>query len=320
MTSTTCDKLVSIIIPVYNRAKYLEATLDSILQQSYENWECILVDDHSIDESLEICKKYAEIDPRFRWAVRPNHRQKGANACRNYGYELSSGAYIQWFDSDDIMPEDALTHKITLIEKSNVDFVVGKVVFFKVQKQYVDTPYLLKSDSPLADYIANKLLFYTHGPLFTRNFLEAQSYLFDEQLQMRQDGEFYFRILLQKPNYIATEHQAALIRVHENNMTTNHQNKKALDRTKINIDYYFKCVENYHTMYSERDQNFEQTSIAIIRSQANHSKSLRLLTQVYNRFFQIDFVKQYPSLFLYYWRDVLRVLRHSVMGIPSNQR
>ena len=73
------DSLVSIVIPNYNRANLIGETLDSIIQQTYENWECIIVDDRSTDGSIEIIKNYSNKDPRFLLIERPQEYSKGTS-------------------------------------------------------------------------------------------------------------------------------------------------------------------------------------------------------------------------------------------------
>src|SRR5690606_34265329 len=97
------DPLISIVIPTYNRAQFIAETLTSVKNQTYQNWECVVVDDGSTDNTIEIIQQFTASDDRFKLYSRPTNRPKGANACRNYGFEVSSGLYINWFDSDDIM-------------------------------------------------------------------------------------------------------------------------------------------------------------------------------------------------------------------------
>ena len=85
---------VSIIIPTYNRCHLIGQTLDSIISQSYKNWECIVVDDGSTDYTDELIEFYCRKDFRIRYFRRPKNRLKGANACRNYGWSKSSGRVI----------------------------------------------------------------------------------------------------------------------------------------------------------------------------------------------------------------------------------
>ena len=104
--------LISIIIPTYNRRDLISDTLDSILVQTYKNWECIIVDDGSTDNSSAVINSYVKKDSRFQYHKRPIDKAKGGNACRNYGFELSKGEFVNWFDDDDIMLKDFLKTKI----------------------------------------------------------------------------------------------------------------------------------------------------------------------------------------------------------------
>lgn len=102
---------ISIIIPVYNRPALVAECLDSILAQTNPNWECIVVDDGSTDNTWEVLESYAEKDERIK--VFKRHREpKGAPTCRNIGAELANGDYFVFFDSDDILFPYAIEQKI----------------------------------------------------------------------------------------------------------------------------------------------------------------------------------------------------------------
>lgn len=90
--------LVSIMIPVYNAEKYLRRCLDSLLAQTFTDWEMILVDDGSTDSSSEICKGYAELDDRIHYYYKDNG---GPSSARNYGLQKASGDWLLFVDSDD---------------------------------------------------------------------------------------------------------------------------------------------------------------------------------------------------------------------------
>ena len=105
--------LVSVIIPVYNTATYLPACLDSILAQSYTDYECLLIDDGSTDGSSDICDAYARKDPRIHVFHRPNG---GVSAARNQGVEEAQGDWICYVDSDDTVSPDYLSHLVSLIQ------------------------------------------------------------------------------------------------------------------------------------------------------------------------------------------------------------
>jgi len=121
--------MISIVIPTYDREKLIIETLDSISNQSYKNWECIIVDDGSTDNSLQSIREYTKNDSRFTVYERPQSVKKGASACRNFGFEQAKGTHIQFFDSDDIMHPEHLNSKITAID--DADFVVCKLREFE---------------------------------------------------------------------------------------------------------------------------------------------------------------------------------------------
>lgn len=109
---------ISIIVPVYNVAKYIDQSLKSICEQTYKNLEIILVDDGSTDESYECCKKWRECDSRI---IVFQQKNAGASAARNKGIELSTGEYIMFMDGDDWIEADMLECLYTLAKKYDAD-------------------------------------------------------------------------------------------------------------------------------------------------------------------------------------------------------
>lgn len=110
--------LISIIVPVYNVEPYLEQCIDSILNQSFRDFELILVDDGSPDRCGEICDRYAAADDRIRVIHQKNG---GVSAARNAGMEVSKGKYIVFVDSDDMVHPLYLEHLYKAIQKHNAD-------------------------------------------------------------------------------------------------------------------------------------------------------------------------------------------------------
>lgn len=112
---------LSVIIPVYNSEKFLSRCIESIINQTFLNMEIILVNDGSTDNSLTICKEYAEKDGRIKVIDKKN---EGSGPTRNMGIEVASGEYLVFPDSDDRMELDAYERCIEVIENSNVDLLV----------------------------------------------------------------------------------------------------------------------------------------------------------------------------------------------------
>lgn len=113
------DSVVSIIMPSYNTEKYIRDSIDSVIAQTYTNWELIIIDDCSPDNSNEIIESYK--DPRIR--LLKNERNSGAAVSRNYGLREAKGKYIAFIDSDDTWVKDKLEKQIKFIEDNDYAFV-----------------------------------------------------------------------------------------------------------------------------------------------------------------------------------------------------
>lgn len=228
--------LVSIIVPVYNRETLIEATLDSIKSQSFESWECIIVDDGSNDGTLDILSKWSQKDDRFRVFSRPEALPKGANSCRNFGFEHSSGQLINWFDSDDIMLDDFLDNKVKAFGPETEVIICGGY-FTDETLQNRENITLIKPKDPYVDFAMWRFRVFTPSVMFKRSFLESHT-LYDKAIKKYQDTEFLSRMF------------------------------KALDRSQIGILNEFLFLYRRHqNAMSVTDNQYiaeEQESIAYI--------------------------------------------------------
>jgi glycosyltransferase involved in cell wall biosynthesis len=216
--------LVTIIIPTYNRANLLAETLDSIRVQDYENWECIVVDDGSEDSTKELVEKYCQGDGRFRYYDRPINKPKGANACRNYGFELSKGKYINWFDSDDLMYPEKLKIQVINLENSEYPFCVCQAEWFDAISNISKgdrAPLISNSENILDDYITKKIFWTTGATLWRSEFLRKNKMTFDESLHQSQEFGFNIKALAISPVFIAVTEPLFQLIMHDNNVSNN---------------------------------------------------------------------------------------------------
>lgn len=114
--------MVSIIIPVYNTEKYLRKCVESVIKQTYQDFEIIIIDDGSNDSSPALCDSLAIENPKIKVIHQKN---AGLSAARNKGLEISSGDYILFLDSDDYMNENALQNLLEVQQKYQADLVIG---------------------------------------------------------------------------------------------------------------------------------------------------------------------------------------------------
>lgn len=121
--------MISIIVPIYNAEKYISRCIESILQQTYKEWELILVDDGSKDNSYNICKEYVA---NYKNIAVIKQKNNGANKARQQGWLQAKGEWVTFIDSDDYIPENALER---LISKSNeeTDIIIGMMSTFQIE-------------------------------------------------------------------------------------------------------------------------------------------------------------------------------------------
>ena len=110
------SKLVSIIVPCYNQAYFLSEALESVLNQTYSNWECIIVNDGSPDNTKTVASKWCDKDKRFNYVEKKNG---GLSSARNAGIAISKGEYILPLDADDIIHESFLSKLVPVLENDD---------------------------------------------------------------------------------------------------------------------------------------------------------------------------------------------------------
>jgi glycosyltransferase involved in cell wall biosynthesis len=122
------NPLISIIIPVFNREKLIVRTLESIQNQTYSNWECIIVDDGSTDNTLNVIKSFVDEEKRFQ--IISHHHVGNANILRNIGINMAKGKYVAMLDSDDEFMPHHLSRRLAKIEEWSCDGIYGSYLLF----------------------------------------------------------------------------------------------------------------------------------------------------------------------------------------------
>lgn len=181
-----CNSKISIIMPVYNASPYLRQCLDSVVAQSFTNFEIICIDDASSDVSWDILNDYATKDKRF--ILCRNTSNSGAGFCRNLGMQKAKGKYLYFMDADDFLLPDALLHMQQSAEHHHADIVVGKANILGHLDDSKDDYYGLKAVpyqyfhhttniSELKN-LAFKLNFETWNKLYRHDFIRRNNFHF----------------------------------------------------------------------------------------------------------------------------------------------
>jgi len=231
------NSLVSIIIPTYNRANLILETLDSILSQTYTNWECIIVDDGSTDNSEEVIKEYINRDSRFQYFHRPDNMQKGANSCRNYGFECCNGEFLIWFDSDDIMLNNCLSDRILWFQYP-YDIIISSGYYVSKSLDNLKKIDIIESNNLYKDYAIWKLHLLLPSLSFRKSLLLGKK-LFDLNLNQAQESEFFCRFFFQNPliTFKILNNQHFLYRRHENSISI--KDIEYIEQNQMSVAYFY---------------------------------------------------------------------------------
>lgn len=214
------DHKISIIIPCYNQGEFLGDALDSVISQYYKNWECIIVNDGSIDNTELVAKQYVSKDNRIKYYKKENG---GLSSARNFGLNNAIGDWIQFLDSDDYLVADKLSLSINEIIKTKTnDIVISNFELFKDNVENTIPPYApLKPEYFSFENLLfgwnDKFIIPIHSGLFKRTLFDT--YSFNELLKANEDWVMWLNILKDKRNISYLEGTYALYRVNPRSMT-----------------------------------------------------------------------------------------------------
>ena len=247
------DFLISIVIPIYNAEKYLEECLNSIKNQTDKNFEVIMVNDGSKDDSETICMNFLRSDSRFRYLKKENG---GVSSARNVGLDNVEGDYITFIDADDWVDENYLDLLITTVEKNHSDIVVSSYKQFNNIDVFYLRAYSLQEKYLLNFERMNRDDFLTIFPkLMSTNvcFNNAVAKLFrkelvndlrfDTSIKYGEDLDFYFRLYLNVDSISYVDEPTYVYRMHGDSTTSNFNQEHAEQELSIFKQMHEKIQE-----------------------------------------------------------------------------
>lgn len=216
------SKLVTIVIPTFNRAHLICRTLESISNQTYTNWEAIIIDDGSTDDTEVVIKPFLE-DERIKFLKRPEDRLRGGNDARNYGFEMSTGKYIKWLDSDDLLEPECLEVQVNAMVTGKHDVVFCRSRFFKQNEKtceiiigdYWHHTFPERSNF-LENFVIGKIRFCNNDGLWDRNILDNKPYF--NKLRNSQEFLMIIKHLSKNINVGIVNEVLVLVRKHDDQM------------------------------------------------------------------------------------------------------
>lgn len=220
------NELVSIITPCYNSSKYIAQMMDSVLAQTYPNWELLITDDCSTDNSKEIITRYANKDPRIKLFQLPQN--SGAGVARNNSIKNAQGRYIAFLDSDDLWECEKLERQIAFLTTNGYKFVFCQAIVIDTENNIVG----FNKRKPRVSYFSTKIINYigTSGVMYDTKEI-GKFYM--KPIRRRQDWVLWMDIL--KVTKYAYCQQEPLGIVRTNNSESLSGNKRKLPAYHIEV-------------------------------------------------------------------------------------
>jgi len=232
---------ISIILATYNRAHLIEETLRSIQNQSYQKWECLIIDDGSTDNTPELLGPIIEGDKRFLYFKRTEKYKKGLSGCRNYGLDIArqrKSGFIQFFDDDDIMHPNKLELQLEpFFKDSTVGITLCKYEGFRdikeLEKPVIKTIMSISTDNYAIDFLYGRIKINSANILLKSELI--QKYRFNENFTYGEERELFLRLLFKEnPKCVAVNKYLFYYRHHYNSITATDDN--IIQKTGIRVE------------------------------------------------------------------------------------
>lgn len=293
--------LISVIVPIYNVERFLEYTLNSIINQDVDSWELLLIDDGSKDRSGEICDKYASSDSRIRVFHIPNG---GVSHARNVGIQNSRGEYIVFCDSDDLVAPDYFSTLKRRIESTGADVVrCGKCVIdektrnYRIGNRSLEWNVYEKNNlSLLPDY----MYYVIWGKIYRKSLIVDNQLYFDEYLNRGEDTLFAYQTTLFCNRIVYSDNEYVNYRMRSN----------SLMHTNTTTPLFDQSVHVFYRMNDFSEGRLKNPKLW------NHERDLTLFSVANNLIMSTVDKSLFKSNFLTFCAD--KSLREALMEISCD--
>ena len=225
----------SIVVPVYNTEKYIGECIDSILSQSYSDFEVIIVDDGSHDSSLDICRKYESRDGRIKVIHKENG---GVSSARNMGIDAAAGKYITFIDADDWILPGSLEFMAEQIERHGSDFITGQIVKISPKKTFIYKS--LKDGNKFTGECVKHL----GGSFIRLSIIRDNNLRFTEGLAYSEDRVFLCEVTQYCNTVTTCPRNIYIYHISENSVTNSINGKKIMENQFRASKLLFKMARN----------------------------------------------------------------------------
>lgn len=299
------NPLISVIIPTYNYGTFLKDAIQSVQEQTFSHWECLVIDDGSTDNTKEIVANIATGDGRVRYFYQEN---KGLSAARNKGIKESQGDFLQFLDSDDLIEQRKLELQVGYFSNHpDADIVYGDARYFSTERPWerlhskdsIDQEWMPKASGDgrniLRHLIAQNIMVVS-SPLIRRKVIETSG-LFDESLKAHEDWEYWIRCALHDFSFVYLElpETSTLIRYHDTCMSSD---PSLMWRTNREIHRKLRAFLTDNDLKSANEEHMAKVDLLLAREKLRHEKTLsgfceffKLVVRHHNLLFNWLFVR-----------------------------
>ncbi|PAV31540.1 hypothetical protein CIL05_02460 [Virgibacillus profundi] len=313
---------ISVSITVYNLEKYVEKCIVSILNQEFTDFELIIIDDGSTDQSSNICKYYEKLDERITYIYQPN---QGVSAARNRALEASTGKYILMADGDDQLEITMLAKLFILCESNNADISTCMNYLVDEKNQILGTPiigkkvYSMNNEEALFKMYSGKLTgFGLCNKLYRRELLKEVRFPIGRKFE---DAAIQYRLMQQANKVVFTEERLYLYVIHSESMTRKKLAKYSEKRLDIikNFEEAIEFLKQNNTSEYVLDiitadyyKSLRWLAIDIMKENKDvQKKSLEIVTQQIiswkNLFLNNPYISKKETYLIYFWSRLPRI-------------
>ncbi len=221
------NSLVSIITPTFNSASYIAETIQSVQNQSYTNWEMIIVDDCSTDATLEIIKKIQETESRIQ--LHRLQKNSGSGIARNIGIQYSKGKYLAFLDADDLWMPNFIKKSIQTIQVTNIHFVFASYKRSDENLNYIYSDFIAPKQVTYSDVLKSNSI----GCLTAFLDIETLGKKYMPSIRKRQDMGLWVQYLKEIPYAYGIQEPLATYRIRQNSLS-----RKKTDLIKFQWEFY----------------------------------------------------------------------------------
>lgn len=240
------SSLISVIVPCYNQSIYLDETLQSVFNQTYQNWECIIVNDGSTDDTEKIGLKWLKKDIRFSYYFKENG---GLSSSRNFGIEKSNGDYLQFLDSDDLITPEKFEKQLHDLKEAQIS-VCDYFPFSDLTGEYNSNRYLspFLSDQKYKEEVISEWEYRKsipcHTVIFSKKLVLDNDLKFSEDLENHEDWVFWAMLFYFSDTYVNNSNVYAKYRIRIGSMSDQSSMARGFLKASNILIAFFKGVND----------------------------------------------------------------------------